>query len=68
MPQKKEYDEQLSGWVASEVLIECTKCKNIDGSISMDETEGEEHFWEKGWRAKDDDCYCPKCAKKYKIK
>jgi len=62
------YDEQLNGWVISEVYIECSKCKKGDGGMGMDELEAEEQFYYDGWRSKYDMCYCPRCAKKYKIK
>ncbi len=46
--------------------VKCTKCKvfNDVGGIS-DNYEAVEYFLEKGWRATENNTYCPSCAKKH---
>ena len=46
------------------VSIECTKCHKIVSVIYFNA----EDFYNKGWRATANNVYCPKDAKKYKIK
>ncbi len=61
----KKY-EQLEGWAQTEASIECTECHSSDGQYGMDEIEAIPLFYKRGWRAKGDKCYCPKCMKKLK--
>lgn len=60
--------EQLEGWVQEIVHIECTKCRAADMDDTSDYDGALEHYYSNGWRARDRNCYCPSCAKKYKIK
>jgi len=40
----------------------------MDGEFGADENEAMPEFYRRGWRARRDNCYCPKCAKKLKKK
>lgn len=54
--------QSLEGYIQVEVSIECTKCET-GGYLS--DFNSEEDAYKQGWRATENHCYCPKCAKKY---
>lgn len=58
----------LSQYCLSEFTFECSKCGKVDKIMDCDEIEAAESQYEDGWRATDNATYCPKCAKKYRIK
>jgi hypothetical protein len=41
--------DQLDGWYMVEAIIECTKCRAMDGTENSDDAS--EEFFEGGWRA-----------------
>lgn len=49
----------LSDFTQTEFHISCTNC-NAEQATDGDEDD----FYKKGWRATQQNCYCPKCAKK----
>lgn len=59
----KSTADDLDGWYMVEATIECTKCRAIDGTEN--DYDAAEEFYDGGWRATENHCYCPKCAKKY---
>jgi len=48
--------------------IQCGKCLEKDTTYCVDEDEGAQRFFDKGWRATPYNTYCPNCVKKYHIK
>ena len=56
--------EQLEGFIVTEANIQCGICGSRGGEYGMDEYEAQEPLYKKGWRAKKEKAYCPKCAKK----
>lgn len=58
---KEKQLEILNDFVMTITTIQCDKCS--EESVSeFDDTEG---FYTNGWRATENTCYCPNCAKKY---
>ena len=49
----------------TECNIYCSKCDNTFSCINYDPFDFEEEIYELGWRATENDCYCPDCVKKY---
>jgi Zn finger protein HypA/HybF involved in hydrogenase expression len=64
MSKTKYNSYQLEGYCMEETTIECTKCKKMSG-VQCDASYAMDNFFKEGWRATDNHCYCPKCAKKY---
>lgn len=56
--------EQLIDFCQEEVTLYCTNCKESQTEHNVDSNWGSEIFFEKGWRGTENNCYCPKCAKK----
>jgi len=52
----------LTDFIQTTSTIECSSCKAIAGTEN--EYEPEREFYDLGWRATKNNCYCPKCAKK----
>ncbi len=61
---KKYKPDDLDGYVFTTTDISCSKCSESD-TTGGDEYEAMKYFFNKGWRATPNNCYCPKCAKKY---
>jgi len=57
--------EDFMGFTQTVNIIICTKCNLHYPVNEMDEWDAITHFIQKGWRATEKHCYCPKCAKKY---
>ncbi len=57
--------DELEGYCLDEVSIECTKCKDLNVEYNTDLYDALPVFFFNGWRATNQNCYCPKCAKKY---
>lgn len=59
---KKEYEAyDLEPFIEISADINCSNCKKSD---SCWQNPGEDYFFNEGWRATRDNCYCPECAKK----
>ncbi|MDD2493947.1 MAG: hypothetical protein PHE29_02025 [Tissierellia bacterium] len=56
--------------VLMEVELNCCKCDNKknETSCDIDEFYFIDEAYKEGWRSINNNCYCPKCSKKYKIK
>lgn len=65
---KKRHDHiyNLTEFIISEATLDCTKCDQVIDGYSEDDLADE--AYNGGWRATDNNVYCPKCVKKYKIK
>jgi len=59
---KMAYD--LMAFTSNTTTIKCTKCQETRTEW-LDEYDAVDYFFEKGWRATENHCYCPKCSKKY---
>jgi hypothetical protein len=55
---------KLGYFCTSSTSLDCFKCRTIQ-TIDGEPDDVLEIFDEKGWRATEKNCYCPKCAKKY---
>jgi len=47
--------------------VSCSKCAT-SSHCGGDEISSVEYFYKMGWRATDNNCYCPQCVIKFKIK
>lgn len=63
MSSEEKEMEKLDGWIMEISDISCNKCNESDSTAFSGNAA--EHFYSKGWRATENKCYCPKCAKKY---
>jgi hypothetical protein len=62
---KKYTADQLAEYSITETTVTCTKCEKIVGDFEDDPDLFALNIFKKGWRATNNHCYCPTCAKKY---
>lgn len=55
--------DELTDYIQEIAEICCDKCNNSDASYNVGNSE--DTFFNRGWRATPNKCYCPDCAKKY---
>ncbi len=60
--------EHFEQFVITSTFIECSRCKKTKEIVCFEEIEASEAFYNEGWRATANHCYCPKCRKKYRVK
>lgn len=65
MAKKKHTADELFDFIMEETTCEitCTNCGKSEGNYG-DAMYEQDRFFNKGWRATKDNCYCPTCAKK----
>ncbi len=64
---KIRYNQNLNNLMEASYEIITIKCTRCDNEVTTDFFCAEE-FYNKGWRATENNTYCPTCAKKFKIK
>ncbi len=45
--------------------ISCSKCRERNDLMNIDDFDAADIFFKNGWRRTERHCYCPKCAKKH---
>jgi hypothetical protein len=67
MTKKEENIDNLIDGIR--LTIQCSKCNAVEiDNYHMDLLEAAASFYKDGWRATEENIYCPVCAKTFKLK